>query len=213
MILKTKPNIVIIDDDIPSVNYNYPLVDVLKIEYGEQNIHIFQETKQGIEFIEENLSKKIIVLLDIMFGGKPAGLDVFDAIVKKSSLVCFILMTGSKERIDSDKYVKLINGHAWYFVQRDWPSKEIMQIVKKAEYHLATRVDGALEEWILRHSPDDQNRPYLKTTDGQTHTLLSILKEIRTGSDSEFGQEMVAGILNLTIDLLARNKEQLNKTT
>lgn len=208
MILKTKPYIVIVDDDI---DHNYPLVDILKIEYGEENVHLFQDTKQGIDFIEENLSKKIIVLLDIMFGGKPAGLDVFDAIIKKSSLVCFILMTGSMERIDRDKYVQLINGHAWYFVRRDWPSTEIKKVIKKAEYHLATRVDGALEEWILRHSPEDQNKPYLKTSNGETHTLLSILKEIRAGSNSEFGQEMVAGILNLTIDLLARNKEQLNK--
>lgn len=209
MNLRSKPQIVIIDDDIPAVDYNYPLVDMLKIEYGGEDVHLFQDPNQGIEFIEQNLSKKIIVLLDIIFNGKSEGFNVFDAIVKKSSLVCFILMTGNLEKIDRRELVKFINGHGWYYVQRDRPAGEIMSIVKNAEHYLVTRIDGALEEWILKHSPENQMKPYLKTSDGKMYTLLEILQSIREGSNNAFGQEMVAGILNLTIDLLARNKEQL----
>lgn len=211
MKLRSKTQIAIIDDDIPVDGSGYPLVDVIKLEYGEENVHIFQDTDEGANYIEQNLEKKIIVLLDIMFGGKPAGFEVFDTIVKKSSLVCFILMTGSLERIERSKLVDLINGHAWYFVKRDRPAKEIMNVINKADYYLATRVDGALEEWILRHSQDDLDKPYLKTSDGKVYKLIDILYAIREGHDNTFGQEMVSGILNLTIDLLARNKEQLNK--
>jgi hypothetical protein len=169
MIIKTKPQIVIIDDDITSDNY--PLVDILGIEYGEENIHIFETPNEGIKFIEDNLSKRIIVLLDIMFGGKPLGFDVFNRITEKSSLVCFIVITGNMERIDRKDLIKLVNGHAWYFIQRDKNYGDIMAVIQKAEYHLVSRVDGALEEWILRHNTFKREEPYLKLADGTTRSL------------------------------------------
>lgn len=202
---KSTPLIIIIDDDITD---EYPLVDLLKISYDESNVHLFQEPNSGIKFIEDNLSRKQIVLLDIMFGDKPEGFKIFKSIIEKSSLVCFILMTGSIERLKPLELINVINGHAWYFVQRDQPFQQIMQVIKEAEFHQLTRVDGALEEWILWHNEADKNTPYLRTKDGQKYSLLDILHSIRVGD--EFGKNIVAGILNLTIDLLARNKEVIN---
>lgn len=206
MSINNKPQIVIIDDLI--TRNNYPLVDILCIEYGEKNVHIFATPKDGIEYIEGNLSQKMIVLLDIMFDGKPRGFEIFDEITSKSSLVCFIVMTGNPEKITFSQYSDLINGHAWYIIQKDRPAKEIMTMIKNAANHLLNRIDGALEEWIVNNSPDDLAKPYLKTRGGKSYSLLDILNEIR--QDTPFGRDMVSGLLNLTIDLLARNKEQLN---
>jgi hypothetical protein len=204
MIIKTKPQIVIIDDDITSDNY--PLVDILGIEYGEENIHIFETPNEGIKYIEDNLSKRIIVILDIMFGGKPMGFDVFNRITEKSSLVCFIVITGNMERIDRKDLIKLVNGHAWYFIQRDKNYAEIMAVIQKAEYHLVSRVDGALEEWILRHNTFKREEPYLKLADGTTRSLNDILGEIRKGT--VFGEEIQKNILNIAISKLQKDGEQ-----
>ena len=206
MIIKTKPQIVIIDDDITSDNY--PLVDMLGIEYGEENIHIFETPNEGIKFIEDNISKRIIVLLDIMFGDKPIGFNVFNKITEKSSLVCFIVMTGNTESIDRKDLINLINGHAWYFIQRDKPYEKIIEVIQKAEYHLVSRVDGALEEWILRHRTFKREEPFLKLSNGTTLSLNNILDEIRKGTP--FGDEMQKNILSVAISQLQKDGEKLN---
>jgi DNA-binding NarL/FixJ family response regulator len=207
MRLHRKTQIIFIDDDIDP--RTYPLAGMVVDEYGDENVQFFQEPQKGIDYIKKNLDKKSIVILDIMFGGQPTGLNVFDEIIKESALVCFILMTGNMERVERSKLIDLINGHAWYLVKRDSPLKEIMDIIKKANHYMSTRVDSALEEWILNHSPQEIDRPYLTTTNGETYKLIDILKAIREGHNNEFGQEMINGILNLTIDLLARNDEQI----
>ncbi len=167
-----KPLIVIIDDDI---TMDQPLIGFLKNSYDEKNVHLFQKSEEGVKFVEKNLSKKIIVLLDIMFNGKELGFEVFNEISKKSALVCFIVMTGNVEQVSRKGLEDLINGHAWYIIQRDKPAKEILSIIASAEQHIQLRVDGALEEWILRHSPDEQQKPFLKTRSGNSFTLLDIL--------------------------------------
>jgi hypothetical protein len=207
MIINTKPQIVIIDDDITADNY--PLVDILSIEYGEENIHIFETTKAGIKFIEDNLSKKMIVLLDIMFGGKPMGFDVFDKITTdKSSLVCFIVMSGNMERIDRSDLIKLINGHAWYFIKRDKSYQEITEAIRKADLYLASRIDGALEEWISQLDETEKNKPILATRQGQEWSLNDILREIRL--QTEEGIRIEKNIITLILDLITRGKRSLN---
>ena len=208
MKIRTRPRIVIIDDNIKGAD-DEPLVAELQDEYGEENISIFQRPKDGLNYLEDNLSNRMIVLLDIMFGhNKPEGFKVFESISQKTSLVCFILMTGNIESVDRNDLVNLVNRHAWYFIQRDESSEKILSIIKDAERYISTRVDGALEEWILKHSPDDRDKPYLRLRNGQKYSLNNILDEIRRGT--EFGQEMTYSILNLAIDLLARDKAQLN---
>ncbi|MBW3128865.1 hypothetical protein [Hymenobacter profundi] len=206
MLTKIKPELVIIDDNITEA---YPLVDRLKMIYDADNIHIFPTTKEGIEYIENNISKRIIVLLDIMFGSIAEGLNVFDAITEKSLLICFIIMTGSINNISKEDLVKLINRHAWYIVQRDKPAQYILDIIKKADAHISSRVDSALEEWVLRHSREEQIRPFIKSRNGESYSLLDILDSVRKGGDDNIGQEMISNILAVAIDILARDKSRI----
>ncbi len=204
MNLNVKPYIILLDDMITEA---YPLVDILKNEYGEEQVLIFSTTETGITFIKDNLDKKMIVLLDMMFYGKLEGTKVLREITEETSLVCFIIMTGNPDKVDKSDLIDFINNRVGHFIQRDAPYKQIMKIIKDAENNMTTRVDSALQEWILRYSPEEQNKPYLKTRNGQSYTLLDILKSVRKGE--EFGSKMVKGILNLAIDLLARDKQQL----
>lgn len=203
-----RPLIVIIDDD---VTLDHPLIGFIKTAHPVENIFLFQDSSNGIKFIEENLSRKIIVLLDIMFNGKELGVNVFNDISKKSALVCFIVMTGNTEQISRTGLTDLINGHAWYIIQRDKPAKEILKIIADAEEHINLRVDGALEEWILRHSAEEQNKPFLKTRSGESYTLVDILESLRTGDSSEIGKQIAGDILTLAIDLLFRDKTKIGQ--
>lgn len=200
-----KPLIVIIDDDF---NKNQPLYGFLENSYP-RNVYLFQNSNDGVKFVEENISKKIIVLLDIMFNGKEAGVEVFNEISKKSALVCFIVMTGNIEQVSREGLKNLINGHAWYIVQRDRPAKEILNIVKEAEDHINVRVDGALEEWIFRHTDEERVRPFLKTRNGKAYSLMDILNSLRTGDNNEIGKKIASDILALAVDLLMTDKTNI----
>ncbi|WP_375416770.1 hypothetical protein [uncultured Hymenobacter sp.] len=201
-----KPYIVIIDDDVHKGDY--PLIDFLEGAYGEERVKVFEEPSEGIEFIKSHLAERIIVLLDIMFDGKAVGFGVFEQITEESVLVCVIVMTGSLEYTERTDLKKLINGHAWYLVTRDEPAKEILKVVKKAEDHLSMRVDGALEEWILRQKPEDLQKQFIKTRGGKSYTLLDILRAIRTGDDP-IGQEMVNDTLSLAITMLVEDESRI----
>lgn len=203
---KRKPQIIIIDDEMPS---DYPLLKKLREKYEEENVHLFAKPNEGIDYIEANLSKKMIVLLDIMFNKISLGFKVFEEITNKTSLVSFIIMTGSPEHITHKEYRQLINNHAWYFIQRDDSAKEILKIIEKAEQHILSRVDGALEEWILAHNFFTREQPYLKFADGSTMSLNDVLKEIRL--QTKFGLEMQQNILDLAINRLHKETQKLSE--
>jgi DNA-binding NarL/FixJ family response regulator len=204
----TKPLIVIVDDDFTK---EHPLYGFLETAYPVENIHIFQNSADGEKFIEQNLAEKIIVLLDIMFNGKEVGFDVFNEITQKSSLVCFIVITGNIEKVSQKGMQNLVNGHAWYIVQRDKSAKEILSIIKGAESFMNLRIDGALEQWVLRHSVEEQNRPFITTRSGESYTLLDILQSLRTGDNDNIGQEIAGDILALAVDLIMSDKSKIGE--
>ncbi len=206
MSVRSIPNIVIIDDNIKDAD-SEPLVGRLEDKYGPENVRVFQNVIDGINFINSNLSSRIIVLLDIMFGNKPEGLTVFETIANRTSLVYFIVMTGNFESVNQGDLVNLVNKHAWYLIKRDASSRAFLDIIDRANSSMNIRIDGALEEWILRHSDDDRRKPYIKNRSGKSYNLNDLLQEIRLGSD--IGNEFAYGIINLAIDLLSRDKAKI----
>ncbi|AMJ65954.1 hypothetical protein [Hymenobacter sp. PAMC 26628] len=201
-----KPYIVVIDDDVHKEDY--PLIDFIERAYGEERVKLFEEPKDGVDFVKAHLSERIIVVLDIMFDGQAIGFDVFDQIIEESVLVCIIVMTGSLESTKSTDLQKLINGHAWYLVGRDESAKSILKLIKDAEDHLSMRVDGALEEWVLRQNAEDQKKPFITSKEGKTYSLLDILRAIRT-EDDEVAKKLVKSITSTAIDILSRDKSRI----
>jgi hypothetical protein len=200
MVFKSKPKIVIINENLIDAPY---IVDLEQI-YGKGNLYVFQNANEGAKFIEAHIAQKMIVILDIVFGKKAQSFKIFEDIQHKTALN-FIVIVENLEKLEKAQLVKLINGHSWHITKRD--SKELLTTVKNIETDISTRVDGVLGEWIVRHSNTDREKPYLLTRSGQSYSLNQILQEIRLQTD--FGKGMERNILNLTIDLLARQKEQL----
>lgn len=200
-----KPFIVLIDDDVSDEN---ALIDFLQMAYGEDYVKLFQNPNEGVEFVRTHLAERVIVLLDIMFNGQAIGFDIFEEITAQSALVCCIVMTGSIETTAPLDLQKLINGHAWYLTPRDAPAKDILKLVKDAEAHLAMRVDGALEEWVLRQAEEDQRKPFITSKDGKVYSLLDILRAIRTEDDT-IAKMLVKSITTTAIEILSRDKSRI----
>ncbi|TAE21655.1 MAG: hypothetical protein EAZ91_24990 [Cytophagales bacterium] len=150
---RATPTIVFIDDHIDESRV---LIIELSIKYGSENIKTFEKASAGFEYIRSHLDRKMIVLLDLMFHGVPEGLNAFDKIVKETSLICVILRSGQIESIDKSQLIKLINNHAWHLIKTDASIEETLSVVENANQQLSMRVDGAIEEWIMRHSPEER---------------------------------------------------------
>jgi hypothetical protein len=67
-------------------------------------------------------------------------------------------------------------------------------------------IKNALIDWIESHSEKERSMPYILSAKG-SFSLEEISKEIK--DETEKGVEFVNNIVCLTVDLLARGKEQL----
>ena len=201
-----KLKILIIDDNISDTN---PLIIHLKMSFKEAEIILKQRASEGLKYILDNLNSKIIVLLDYDLGrGEPNGTEILLKIREKSSLVYIIIVTAKMvESIPPKDLMTFINKDAMAFADKTISLSEKVQLVKDAIHSLDVRVDCMLEEWIFNKIDSETSKPYLTTTSGEIFTLTDVLSEIR--KRSELGKKMERNILLLAIDLLTRQKKQL----
>jgi DNA-binding NtrC family response regulator len=199
--------IVIIDDNRKETD---PLIVNLRMQYQNVEIVLKNKASEGLNYILANLNKKTIVLLDYDLGkGEPNGTKILNDIREKTSLVYVIMITANTlDRIPKEELIEYINKDAFAFISRTINLSDYKPIIEKALHSLDARVDCVLEQWIVRHSEEEQNKPYLKTSSGKIYTLKDILNEIR--QQTPFGKEMERSILMLSVDLLTRNKKQIN---
>ena len=201
MINQTKNlQIVVIDDDPEMVTR--PLFEELTALYGNLNVILKDNMKDGLAYVKANQIKKTIVILDYDFGStKENGLTLFKDIQNESSLIYVILNT--TKAIDDIPKIELkesINNHLMALVDKTDGYPETLRQVEKAISYLSNRVDCILEEWILRHELYKREKAYIKDTDGKEYSLNDILKEIR--KDTEFGRKMASNIISTAISML-----------
>jgi len=199
--------IVIIHDDLKD---NDPLIAELGIKYGVENVKLIQKSKDGLDYVFQNLSQKMVVILDLNFKrGEPSGADVFESIRRETSLVYIIIWTASDlSDVKRDDLVRFINNDALAFQDSTTDYSKMVDLVDKAAHQLDVKVASALEQWISKHTEEEKNKPYVTNREGQTYTLSQILIDIR--KQTPFGMEMEKNILILAIDMLARGKKEIN---
>ena len=202
-----KLKIIIIDN---TMNETEPLIVELRLTFKDSNIILRKNATDGLQYIMDNLNSKMIVLLDYDLGaGEPTGTDIFLQIREKTALLYVIIITAKLiDEVPNKELAAYINKDALAFVDKTVSVKDRINIVKNAVHSLDTKVDCILEQWIYNHSEKEQNEPYLTTSSGKTHSLLSILEEIRQRTD--FGKTIERNILLLAVDLLTRGKKQIN---
>ncbi len=200
---KLKTTVIIIDDDIKIKE------GALFIELGLvfENILFFANPVDGLAYIQSNLNDRMLVLLDLSFpNNNPNGDEVLESIRKLSFLVPVIIWSGVDE--DKDVYTSLINNRAFAYLTKNASSKEIVEKLKEANNNANDDISIALEEWIISHSEEQKEKPYMYSVDGKQLSLNEILNEIRLQSD--IGKAFSKNLSKLTIDLLTRNKEKFN---
>jgi hypothetical protein len=204
----TKTKIVVIHDDIGEKD---PLLVVLSEAYGADNIILKKKSKEGLNYVLENISKqKMVVILDLNFkAGEPSGVNVFEGIRKETSLVYVIIWTASAlEDINREDLKSMINNDALAFMSSTDDIEKIMGKVSSASHQLDIRIDSALEQWISLHPENEKQSPYILSRDGKSYSLNEILQEIRL--KTPFGMETEKDILLLAIDMLSRGKKKID---
>ncbi|ASS50379.1 MAG: hypothetical protein A3D31_12490 [Candidatus Fluviicola riflensis] len=199
--------ILIINDDM---HINDPLIISLKEEYGEENVLLEKKSSEALKYILNNLTSKMIVLLDFDLGvGEPHAPEVIEKIRENTSLIYVIVITAKLfENIPNESLIKFINNDALAMIAATMDTKHILEYVRKAAHQLDVRIDCVLEQWIAKRSQDELEKPYLTTKSGITYTLEDLMVEIR--KETPIGQQLEKSILQLAIELLTNGSKQLN---
>jgi hypothetical protein len=202
-----KPKILIIHDDLSPID---PILISLKEIYGIDNVILESDPVKGLEYIDKNITSKLIVLLDYDLGtGNPNAPIVFRKIRERTSLIYVIIWTATLlTEISKEDLIEFINNDALAFIQNTESVATVISLIKKASHRLETRVDCILEQWISKRSQEELEKPYLTTKSGLIYTLEELMVEIRM--QTEIGQKMEKSILQLAIDLLTSNERKLN---
>lgn len=203
--------IIIIDDDLRFKQK--PLFEELLEIYGEENV-IWKETpKEGLEYLENNLMMRTIVVLDYHFGDKkPNGLSWIKPLQEMSSLLYIILNTSHElETISREDLKDCINNHLMALVDKTDGYEKTIKEVGNAFRELNNRVDCILEEWILRHEFFTREKPYLKDENGTLLSMNDVLNNIR--QDTDLGRKMSSNIISTAISLLQKDIDKLDTKT
>jgi len=193
--------IIIIDDNIKKDD---PLIVRLTIEYGEENIRLFNDPEKGLQYIKDNVIKKMIVVLDINFPNKgTSGQKILSEIRAENKLIPVIIHTA--RNYQEEDFTPLINDHAWYFIQKPSDYATILRILKDAERKLKLDVATAIEDWL--EEQEDKNQVISISSDGKKYSVNDLIAEIRMQKPE--GLKLEEQIIQLTIDLIFRKKETL----
>lgn len=205
--MTNETQIIVIDDNLKQ---NAPLIVSLSDKYNPSNVKLFNRSKEGLDYIMNNLTQKLIVILDWELGeGEIQGIDIFETIREKTSLVYIIFSTVRKiDEIPYEQLKKMINNDAMGIVEKLDGYKKTLEFVDKAAHQLDSRLDAVLEQWVNRHSEDERIKPFIASRSGQVYNLNDLLKAIREKTD--VGKDMERKMIYLTIDLLARGKEKID---
>jgi len=194
-----QPKILVIDD---LFDEDEALYVELMHQYGEENVHLRKDSKTGLQYINDHLTERLVVLLDYHLGsGSLDGNQVLKKIRRKTSLIFTIIMTAHDlHDIDVDKYVELINNQALAFIKKTDGDDKILQVVAQAVHSLDNRVDCILEEWLNYFPDEERKKPYMTMPNDVTYSIQDIMNEIRMGSD--IGKMAEKGIIKSAIDLI-----------
>lgn len=173
--------IVFIDDNFSETS---PLVQTLDVVFPEADVHnIFQNPDEGVEFVLNNLEKRMIVFIDWNYSGtSKKGISLLKTIRKKTSLLYVIMMSANQVRLNSQMQnadiVEMMNEeNFYYFDSSTKDNSDAVELVQTIIDKWESRFDCVLEQWLIRH-PDDKYKVVMRQ-EGTDYTWDDILKEVR----------------------------------
>jgi len=191
--------IIIIDDQLAE---NAPLLVVLKMKY--RSVKLFKKPEDGLDYILDNLVNKMIVILDINLGINRMNGHTILAEIREQNKLIPVIIWSAKNGSEED-FTDFVNNHALFYVSQTDNYQEIIARVGDAEHRLNLDVATAMENWLAQQ--DNKDEKMIVMGNGKSYSANELIKEIRL--ETENGQKIEENLLQLTIDLLFRNKEKI----
>ena len=193
--MKSDIEIVVIHDDIKEHSY---LLTKLREDF--EHVTLINDPDKGIEYVNDNYAKKIIIVLDIDFGAGTNGYDVLEKIRERSFLVEVIILSAKEDVFDHIN--QLFGLNAFNYVVRGKSKSEdtVIESVFKAKVKIDNSISSAIEQWIEVQAKDKRNKPYVINHDGHTYTLNDLKDAINRRTKE--GLELEKKIKMMAIKLL-----------
>ena len=195
--------ILVIDDHMPERD---PFVRFVQKKRPEAVVTVLHDAQEGVEYILDDLKKKVIVFLDCRFDTGIQGIDALKRIREKTSLVYIVMMSAnSLSQMEEETLKAMINHRGIFFISHNEMDKAL-ELIERIEYLMDSKIDCVLEQWIMEKDEKSLEEPYLIIGDVE-YTLKNILDEIRL--QTSFGKDVEKKIIRLAIHLLQNKKESV----
>lgn len=192
-----KIEIVFIDDNLKETS---PTLIRLRKNY---NVSLHSNSNEGLDYVLNNNAKKIIVVLDIGFPfGEDSGDQILLKIRKTNKLIPVIIW--SALRLSEELAIKFINNQTLYFIPKT-KHDELRHCIDAAAHRINIDVATNIELWLEQQNNKDQTL-FISST-GKSMSANDLIHEIRM--ETQEGRDLEADILQLTVDLLFRGKEEI----
>ena len=184
------------------MNFSDPFVRRLEKVYSNAKVSLFSDIQQSLEYIFNDLSKKMIVFLDCKFDFGLQGIDALKRIREKTSLLYIVMMSANSPlQLPADDIIEMINNKGIYFINNSDMHKA-EEIVESIKHNWNTDFDCVLEQWILQHN--DKADKIFVFKGKEKYTLKKILNEIRL--QTGFGKDIERIMYKSTIQSLLDSK-------
>lgn len=192
--------VIVIDDNMDPKD---PFIRVLEKTYPDYNVLLFNDAGSGVQYIFQNLAKRIIVFLDCRFDAGIQGIEALNIIRTKTSLVYIVMMSANNLSQQTESNLsEMINHYGIYYITNTETDKAI-ELVEEINQLMDCKIDCALEEWMeIQKAQNNRNKNYL-SIGSKSYSLDELLVEIRT--KSEVGRKFEKDLIQLTIHLLMKN--------
>lgn len=180
--------VVFIDDSLKETD---AFVQGIRKDYciGLNDLHIYQDPNEGLKYVLENLSARMIVFIDWNFGSfQEKGIDLLRGVRKMTSLLYVVIMSANslRQNVGSDKdIIEMINQDNIFYLDRSNSDVDrVKSIVGEIRKQWTTKFDCILEEWLVRHPEDSDKEAFTDVAAGKTYTWADILPELRRQSSA-----------------------------
>lgn len=200
---------VFIDDSLKETD---AFVQGIRKDYciGFNDLHIYQDPNEGLKYVLENLSARMIVFIDWNFGSfQEKGIDLLREVRKITSLLYVVIMSANslRQNVGSDKdIIEMINQDNIFYLDRSNSDEDkVESIINEIQKQWTTKFDCILEEWLVRHPEDNYKEAFTNVAAGKTYTWADILPELRR--QTEIGKSFEGRINSYYIDFLNRSRK------
>lgn len=202
--MKSNINIIIIHDDIKPKSFL-----ITKLEEHFENVILIDNPKDGIKYVSEHYSEKMIIVLDINFGEEIDGYEVLEKIRDYSYLIEVIIL--SAEDLPGTEMIENVNKLFGfdtfdYIIRKPKNQDKLIGSILRAKEKIDNSISSAIDKWIEVRDRDRRNKPYIIDHEGKSYTLDDIKKEINMQTPE--GMQIEKNITMLAIKLMMDSSQK-----